>query len=71
MTDGDLAVRTYAYQILQYSPNYGTQVTPVTPVGLATTTLVTGLHLDEDYVYFIKVCPHAPNWTHPPSAVNV
>ena len=54
-------MRTYAYQLLQYSPSYGTQVTPVTPVGLATSTLVTGLHLDESYVYFIKVCCCGPH----------
>lgn len=48
-------IRTYSYQILQYSPSYGTQVTPVTPVGLSTSTIVTGLQLEEAYTYFIKV----------------
>ena len=49
------SIRTYSYQILQYSPSYGTQVTPVTPVGLSTSTIVTGLQLEEAYTYFIKV----------------
>ncbi|KAK9865599.1 hypothetical protein WJX84_005955 [Apatococcus fuscideae] len=48
-------IRTYSYQILQYSPNYGTQITPVTPVGLTTSTIVTGLQLEEHYTYFVKV----------------
>ena len=48
-------IRTYSYQILQYYPNYGTQITPVTPVGIITSTIVTGLQLEEEHTYFIKV----------------